>query len=61
MIKYYVAYWLLFLALFGFVSHGDYEDEKAYELFYCKNVRDHIWPDYKGIKKYCNKLLTNNK
>lgn len=61
MIKYYVAFWLVLLALYGIVSRSDYEDEKANELLYCKNVRDGIWPDYKEIKNICKKLLTNNK
>ncbi len=42
------------LVLFGVVGAMDYEDEVEAEALYCNNVKDKVWPDYKGTyKKYC--------
>ena len=48
---------IVLLALFGVVGAMDYEDEQAAAVAYCENVRDKVWPDYKGYKKECKNIL----
>ena len=31
------------------VSTMDYDDAQRAEIEYCRNVRDGLWPDYRGI------------
>ncbi len=39
---------LAIFAAFGVVGSMDYEDAKAEEALYCSNVKNGVWPDYKG-------------
>ena len=40
------------------VSTMDYDDAQRAEIEYCRNVRDGLWPDYKGIyDKVCEEEL----
>ena len=39
---------LVVLAVFGFVGHMDYEDEKVAQAQYCEMVKGGHWPDYRG-------------
>lgn len=44
---------------FGIAGHFDYEDEVAAEALYCDNVKDKVWPDFKGTyKKYCKNFFS---
>lgn len=37
------------LLLWIAVSTMDYDDAQRAEIEYCRNVRDGLWPDYRGI------------
>ena len=40
------------------VSTMDYNDAQRAEIEYCRNVRDGLWPDYKGTyDKVCEEEL----
>lgn len=48
---------VVLLMLFGVVGAMDYQDEQEEAIAYCENVRDKVWPDYKGIyKKECKNI-----
>jgi len=44
------------IVLFGVVGAMDCEDEQAAAVSYCENVRDKVWPDFKGYKKECKNI-----
>lgn len=47
----------IIVMLYGIVGRMDMEDEEAAAVAYCENVRDKVWPDYKGIyKKECKNI-----
>lgn len=52
-----IAIIIALLLLLGIVGRMDTEDEEAAAVTYCENVRDKVWPDYKGIyKKECKNI-----
>lgn len=34
--------------LLSYVARNDYLDEVYFQLSYCANVKDKVWPDYEG-------------
>ena len=52
---FYVAATFVILLLMGLVGAGDYEDQLAEPRFYCEQVSEGNWPDYKNIvAEVCN-------
>lgn len=46
------------LLLWLIASTMDYNDAQRAEIEYCRNVRDGLWPDYKGTyDKVCEEEL----
>lgn len=38
-----------FVAAFSIVGSGDLEEAERQQAEYCANVKDAIWPDYRGL------------
>lgn len=52
---------LAFLSVFAIIGAIDYKDEEVALIEYCDNVRNKIWPDYKGIyKKECKIIVSQS-
>ena len=52
---FYVSATFVILLLMGLVGTGDYEDQLAEQRFYCEQVSEGHWPDYKNIvAEACN-------
>ena len=46
------------LLIWIIASTMDYNDAQRAEIEYCRNVRDGLWPDYKGTyEKVCEEEL----
>ena len=56
--RYLIPLIILCIASFMWASHNDYEDALRDQAEYCKNVKDKVWPDYKGVyKESCDGAL----
>lgn len=38
------------------VSNMDYQDQKQAEKQYCDDIKAGVYPDYKGLKQYCDEV-----
>lgn len=43
--------WAMLVSLLFVVGYMDFEDQARQAAYYCKNVKEGVWPDYNGLYK----------